>query len=80
MAKRTKIFPYVLRRVKELNIKNHGELTCDICGLPIGSEPFQFDHIIPVSKYDKARRRFRMNSIHNLQISHSKCNLNKSNI
>lgn len=75
---RTRIFPYILAKVKELNIKKYGRLTCEICGKPIIKEAFQYDHKIPVSKFIQKLGSYRKNSIHNLQIAHSRCNKIKS--
>jgi len=77
--KRTRIMPYILSRVKALNIKKYGTLTCEICHNPIEYDSFQFDHITPVSKYDRTTTPFRMNGVRNIQIACIDCNLSKSN-
>lgn len=70
--------PYVLKKVKENNIKKYGQLTCVICGNPIEHESYQYDHCVPVSKYSKVFTPFRLNSINNLQITCPRCNLKKA--
>jgi 5-methylcytosine-specific restriction endonuclease McrA len=76
--KRTRIMPYVLRKVEQNNIKKYGSLTCEICGGSI-EHIFQYDHVIPVSKFNRDISNGRMNSIKNLQITHKECNKEKSN-
>ena len=79
---RTKIFPYILDRVEQINIEKYGQLTCELCKQSIENEQFQYDHIIPVSKFNEfksAARGSRCNGIRNLQIAHRKCNEQKSN-
>jgi 5-methylcytosine-specific restriction endonuclease McrA len=77
---RTKIMPYVLKKVKDSNVEKYGELTCERCHSEIEHEIFHFDHIVPVSKYTRKQTPFRMNGVKNLQILCEKCNLEKSNI
>jgi 5-methylcytosine-specific restriction endonuclease McrA len=71
--------PYVLKRVMERNLEKYGVVTCEICKQPIESGLVQIDHIMPVSKFSRKRSPFRMNGIHNLQISCERCNRLKSN-
>lgn len=71
--------PYVLHQVQAHNLKKYGQLTCEICGEAIVDESFQYDHIIPVSRFDRELASGRMNSIRNLQIAHRSCNAKKSN-
>lgn len=79
---RTKILPYVLEQVQLRNVKKYGNLTCELCKQSIEDEQFQYDHIIPVSKFNEfklAAKGSRCNGIRNLQITHRKCNEQKSN-
>lgn len=80
MAKRSPIMPYVLYKVVERNISKYGSLTCEICEEPINEDKFHYDHIIPVSKFDRKISKGRMNGIKNLQIAHKGCNEEKTNL
>jgi 5-methylcytosine-specific restriction endonuclease McrA len=77
--KRTLIMLYVLKRVKEKNLKKYKELTCEICHEPIRQEIFHYDHIVPVSRYTKKLTPHKLNGIKNLQITCEACNLKKNN-
>jgi 5-methylcytosine-specific restriction endonuclease McrA len=77
--KRTLVMPYVLNKVQEKNIEKYGKLTCELCHKRIKTT-FEYDHIIPVSKFERNLAKGRMNGIRNLQIAHRICNRLKSNL
>jgi 5-methylcytosine-specific restriction endonuclease McrA len=78
--KRTRIMPYVLYKVKKNNLEKYGQLTCELCKELIENDLFTYDHIVPISKFETVLTWFGPNSIKNLQITHRKCNEQKSDI
>jgi 5-methylcytosine-specific restriction endonuclease McrA len=76
-TKRTHISLRTLISVRNKNIKKYGHPTCENCQTDLTDQPFQYDHIIPVSKFSIRLSPYSKNSVWNLRILCVKCNKDK---
>lgn len=69
-VRRARIAAARVERVSYKTILERDKGICHICGLPIGNEKYNFDHVIPLSKGGP-------HSTDNIRLSHATCNFKK---